>query len=93
MKTQAILESLSNLSINERLQIAEFALQLVNQQREVLTKEQKKRQLALAAITAIEDYANDGELNVFSDLDGEDFLAMKCDYAERGRSVTPKRYL
>ncbi|MCE2721107.1 MAG: hypothetical protein ACK5RY_01275 [Dolichospermum sp.] len=73
MKTQAILQSLSNLSINERLQIAEFALQLVNQQRQVLTKEQKKRQLALAAITAIEDYANDGELVVLSDLDGEDF--------------------
>ncbi len=73
METQAILQSLSNLSINERLQIAEFALQLVNQQREVLTKEQKKRQLALAAITAIEDYANDGDLIVFSDLDGEDF--------------------
>jgi hypothetical protein len=73
METQAILQSLPNLSINERLQIAEFALQLVSQQRESLTKEQKKRQLALAAITAIEDYANDGELVVLSDLDGEDF--------------------
>lgn len=73
METQAILQSLPNLSINERLQIAEFALQLVNQQREVLTKDQQKRQLALAAITAIEDYENDGELTVFSDLDGEDF--------------------
>jgi uncharacterized protein (DUF2344 family) len=73
METQAILQSLPNLSINERLQIAEFALQLVSQQRESLTKEQKKRQLALAAITAIEDYANHGELVVCSDLDGEDF--------------------
>ncbi|GCL37929.1 MULTISPECIES: hypothetical protein [Sphaerospermopsis] len=73
METQAILQSLPNLSINERLQIAEFALHLVNQQQEFLTKEQQKRQLVLAAITAIEDYANDGELVVFSDLDGEDF--------------------
>ncbi|MEA5577106.1 hypothetical protein [Anabaena sp. UHCC 0451] len=73
METQEILQSLPKLSINERLKIAEFALQLVNQQQEFLTKEQQKHQLALAAITAIEDYANDGELNVFSDLDGEDF--------------------
>ncbi|MFM2062837.1 MAG: hypothetical protein RLZZ507_2507 [Cyanobacteriota bacterium] len=73
METQAILQSLPHLSINERLQIAEFALQLVNQQREFLTKDQQKRQLALAAITAIKDYASDGELIVFSDLDGEDF--------------------
>ncbi|MDB9310472.1 hypothetical protein PN471_17945 [Aphanizomenon sp. CS-733/32] len=73
METQAILKSLPKLSINERLKIAEFALQLVNEQQKFLTKEQQKHQLALAAITAIEDYANDGELNVFSDLDGEDF--------------------
>ena len=46
---------------------------MVSQQRESLTKEQQKRQLALAAITAIEDCANDGELVVCSDLDGEDF--------------------
>ena len=80
METQAILQSLPNLSINERLQIAEFALQLVSQQRESLTKEQQKRQLALAAITAIEDYANDGELVVLSDLDGEDFYDYSDEY-------------
>ena len=54
METQEIIQSLPNLSINERLKIAEFALELVNQQREFLTKEKQKRQLALAAITAIE---------------------------------------
>ncbi|MEY3302736.1 MAG: hypothetical protein RLZZ139_1109 [Cyanobacteriota bacterium] len=73
METQEILQSLPKLSINERLKIAEFALLLVNEQQEFLTKEQRKHQLALAAITAIEDYANDGELNAFSDLDGEYF--------------------
>ncbi|MDD1414699.1 hypothetical protein MEN41_08635 [Dolichospermum sp. ST_con] len=73
METQEIIQSLPNLSINERLKIAEFALELVNQQREFLTKEKQKRQLALAAITAIEDYTGDSELNVFSDLEGEDF--------------------
>ncbi|AFZ58245.1 hypothetical protein H6G54_19720 [Anabaena cylindrica FACHB-243] len=73
METQAILESLPKLSINERLKIAEFALQLVNEQQEFLTKEQQKYQLALSAITAIADYTPNGELTVFSDLDSEDF--------------------
>ncbi|MEA5618193.1 hypothetical protein VB711_10150 [Cronbergia sp. UHCC 0137] len=73
METQVILESLPKLSINERLKIAKFALQLVNEQQEFLTKEQQKYQLALAAITAIADYIPNGELTVFSDLDSEDF--------------------
>ena len=73
METQAILKSLPKLSIKERLKIAELALQLVTQQKDSLTQDEKKRQLELAAITAIIDYTNDSELNVFSDLDGEDF--------------------
>ncbi|WP_375500635.1 hypothetical protein [uncultured Nostoc sp.] len=39
-------------------------------------KDEQKRQLALAAITAIVDYAPGSELDIFSDLEGEDF----CDY-------------
>ncbi|MBD2280919.1 MAG: hypothetical protein HEQ13_18050 [Dolichospermum sp. DEX189] len=73
MKTQDILQALPNLSISDRLTIAELALQLVTQQKDSLTQDEKKRQLELAAITAIIDYTNDSELNVFSDLDGEDF--------------------
>jgi len=73
MKTQDILQALPNLSISDRLTIAELALQLVTQQKDSLTQDEKKRQLELAAITAIIDYTNDSELNVFSDLDVEDF--------------------
>ncbi|MBD2566808.1 hypothetical protein [Anabaena lutea] len=73
METQEILQALPNLSISDRLKIAELALQLVTQQKDSLTQDEKKSQLALAAMTAIEDYANDSELIVFSDVDGEDF--------------------
>jgi hypothetical protein len=73
METQEILQALPNLSISDSLKIAELALQLVTQQKDYLTQDEKKRQLALAAITAIADYIPNGELNVFSDLDGEDF--------------------
>ncbi len=38
----------------------------------------KKRQLRLAAIAAIVDYAAGSELDIFSDLEGEDF----CDYPD-----------
>ncbi|BAY25792.1 hypothetical protein NIES2100_56000 [Calothrix sp. NIES-2100] len=73
METQEILQALENLSVSDRLKIAEAALKLVLQEQYSLTKDEQKRHLTLAAMTAIADYAPDGELNVFSDLDGEDF--------------------
>ncbi|BAY61595.1 hypothetical protein NIES22_16620 [Calothrix brevissima NIES-22] len=73
METQQILQALANLNVSDRLKIAEVALKLVLQEQNSLTKDEQKRQLKLAAMTAIEDYARDGELNIFSDLDGEDF--------------------
>ncbi|MBD2195582.1 hypothetical protein H6G08_06235 [Calothrix anomala FACHB-343] len=73
METQQILQALANLNVSDRLKIAEAALKLVLQEQNSLTKDEQKRQLKLAAMTAIEDYAPDGELNIFSDLDGEDF--------------------
>ncbi|MEH2382843.1 MAG: hypothetical protein V7K27_28815 [Nostoc sp.] len=73
METKEILQALSSLSISDRLKIAESALQLVLQEKHSLTKDQQKRQLTLAAITAIADYAPGTELNIFSDLEGEDF--------------------
>ncbi|WP_256871715.1 hypothetical protein [Nostoc sp. TCL26-01] len=48
-------------------------MKLVLQEKHSLTQDEQKQQLALAAITAIADYAPDGELNVFADLEGEDF--------------------
>jgi hypothetical protein len=78
MQIKEILQALPSLSISDRLKIAESALQLVLQEKHSLTKDEQKHQLTLAAMTAIEDYAPDGELNIFSDLEGEDF----CDYPD-----------
>jgi len=73
MQIKEILQALPSLSISDRLKIAELALQLVLQEKHSLTKDEQKRQLGLAAITAIVDYAPGSELNIFSDLEGEDF--------------------
>ncbi|MDZ8026602.1 MAG: hypothetical protein RMY36_017650 [Nostoc sp. SerVER01] len=78
MEIKAILQALPSLSISDRLKIAESALQLVLQEKHSLTKDEQKRQLTLAAITAIVDYAPDSELDIFSELEGEDF----CDYPD-----------
>ncbi|MBH8556314.1 hypothetical protein I8751_29110 [Nostocaceae cyanobacterium CENA357] len=78
MQIKEILQALPSLSISDRLKIAESALQLVIQEKHSLTKDEEKRQLGLAAVTAIADYAPDSELNIFSDLEGEDF----CDYPD-----------
>jgi hypothetical protein len=72
METKEILQALVQLTVSERLTIAETALKL-NHQQQSLTKDQQKRQLAAAAMTAIADYAPGGELTVFSELEGEDF--------------------
>ncbi|WP_375473173.1 hypothetical protein [uncultured Nostoc sp.] len=46
---------------------------MVLQEKHSLTKDEQKCQLTLAAITAIADYAPGSELNIFSELEGEDF--------------------
>jgi hypothetical protein len=53
METKEILQALPNLSISDRLKIAELALQLVLKEQHSLTKDEQKRLLALAAITGI----------------------------------------
>lgn len=73
METKEILQTLPKLSISDRLKIAETALQLVLKEQHSLTKDEQKHLLALTAITAISDYAPGSELNIFSDLEGEDF--------------------
>ncbi|WP_414575730.1 hypothetical protein [Anabaena sp. CCY 9402-a] len=83
METPEILQALPNLSVSDRLMIAESALKLVLQEQQSLTQDEKKQQLALAAITAISDYAPDGELNVFADLKGEDFY----DYGDEDLNI------
>ncbi|MGF2037582.1 MAG: hypothetical protein RMZ43_020060 [Nostoc sp. CmiVER01] len=78
MQIKEILQALPSLSISDRLKIAESALQLVLQEKHSLTKDEQKRQLTLAAVTAIADYAPGSELDIFSNLEGEDF----CDYPD-----------
>jgi hypothetical protein len=73
METQEIIQALANLSVSDRLTIAEPALKLVLLEPNSLNKDEQKRQLTLAAMTSVADYAPDSELNVFSDLEGEDF--------------------
>lgn len=73
METQEILKLFPKLSVSERLIIVEAALELIHQEQTSLSLIEQKRQLRAAAIMAIDDYALDSELIVFSELDGEDF--------------------
>ncbi|MEO1427664.1 MAG: hypothetical protein AAFS12_02360 [Cyanobacteria bacterium J06632_19] len=73
METSQIIQVLPNLSTSERLQIAEAALLLIRKEQDLLTREEQKQQLELAAMTAIADYNPGGELDIFSSIDGEEF--------------------
>jgi hypothetical protein len=73
MKTAEILQSLPHLTSIDQLKIAETALQLIQQDRHSLTRDQRRQQMAVAAMAAIEDYSTDRELTAFTALDGEDF--------------------
>jgi hypothetical protein len=73
METTEILQALPHLTIDDRIQIAEAALKLIQQDQQLLTLEQRRQQMAIAASTAISDYSSDHELTAFTDLDGEDF--------------------
>ncbi|MEM6400543.1 MAG: hypothetical protein AAF757_09935 [Cyanobacteria bacterium P01_D01_bin.116] len=79
METTKIIQSLPNLTTSERLKIAEAALLLIRKEQDSLTKEERKHQLALAAMTAIADYASEGELNIFTAIDGEAFYEYSDD--------------
>lgn len=82
METTEIIKALSTLSIDDRLKIATIALNSIVGRRstiletpaDVMTDIQLEQQLRIAANLAIDDYANDRELTIFTELDGEDFL-------------------
>ncbi len=74
METTEIINALSTLSIDERLSIATIALNSIEAQKQVMTERQLEQQLRIAANLAIDDYAHDPELTIFTTLDGEDFL-------------------
>ncbi|MCY7278127.1 MAG: hypothetical protein LH702_31420 [Phormidesmis sp. CAN_BIN44] len=73
METADILKALPSLSVNDRLAIAEKALQLSHEEQRSLTQTQRRQQFAIAAASAISDYTPGSELLDFADLDGEDF--------------------
>ena len=73
METADILKALPNLSVNDRLAIAEKALQLSHEEARSLTQTQRRHLPAIAAASAISDYTPGSELLAFADLDGEDF--------------------
>jgi hypothetical protein len=81
MSTQEILQALVDLPSADQLKIAETALQHLQQNRQSLTKDQRRQQMAIAAIAAIDDYLSNPELITFTALDGEDF------YSESGCDV------
>jgi hypothetical protein len=70
METTEILQSLPHLTIQDRLKIAETAMQLVQQEQKSMSQEQRRQQMAIAAINAVSDYLPGSELIVFTDLDG-----------------------
>jgi hypothetical protein len=72
MSTIEIIQALPSLEPKEQLQIAEAAFHLLQQQ-QTLTTVQRRQQMSIAPIAAIDDYTNDAELLVFTALDGEDF--------------------
>ena len=77
MSKTEILEELKKLAPVERLSVIETALEQLRgdlQQTEP-AREERKKQLALAAEALFEDYVEDEELRAFSVLDSEDFHA------------------
>jgi hypothetical protein len=73
MGTLEILQSLPQLTPTDQLKIAETALHLIQQDHQTLTRDQRRQQMAIAALTAIEDYSVNSDLTAFTALDGEGF--------------------
>ena len=73
MNTAEILEALHQLSVTDRLAIAETALRSLREEQQALTPDQLRHQMALAAGAALPDYEADSDLVAFTVLDGEEF--------------------
>ena len=74
METAEIIKLLPNLSIDDRLIIANIALNSIEAEERTHIDLQRDRQLKIAANLARDDYNNDRELTIFTSLDGEGFL-------------------
>ena len=73
METLEILNALPRLTTEDRLKVILSALTLNQEQQSDLTPEQNRQSLALAALSAIDDYQPGSDLLAFESLDGEDF--------------------
>ena len=74
METAEIIKLLPNLSIDDRLIIANIALNSIEAEDRTKVELQLDRQLKIAANLAVDDYNHDRELTIFTSLDGEEFL-------------------
>jgi hypothetical protein len=77
MGTTEIIKLLPTLSIEDRIEIATIALNSIREQQSAHKSENRQQidsQLRMAASLAVDDYANDRELTIFTCLDGEEFL-------------------
>jgi hypothetical protein len=80
MTQVGILEEFKKLTTTERLAIIEAALHLIREDLQQIeqppAREERKRQLAVAAEALLPDYMSGrGELTIFTVLDSEDFYA------------------
>ena len=82
MNTSEILKTLPQLSNKERLEIAQEALRLTQQEKDNLTSEEIEQQWSIAATEALEDYTSNQELTVFTALDSEPFYEDNSDANE-----------
>ncbi len=78
MTQVGILEEFKKLTTTERLAIIEAALHLTREDLQQIeqppTREERKRQLAVAAEALLPDYmSGSGELTIFTVLDSDDF--------------------
>ena len=79
MNINDIIKKLPQLSNKERLEIAQEALRITQQEKDKLTSEEIEKQWSIAAIEALEDYTSDEELTAFTALDSEPFYEDNID--------------
>ncbi|HEX4374739.1 MAG TPA: hypothetical protein VHZ50_15655 [Puia sp.] len=66
MGTSEIISEINKLPLSQRLTLIELTIKKIRE-------EEKKEQLSTAAEKLYNDYVNDPELTIFSNLDQEDF--------------------
>ena len=79
MTQSEILEEIKKLSLKDRIEVIDATIHLLRdelmQRPGPVTPEDRRKLLSQAAHVLLHDYEIDGELTIFSALDGEDFHA------------------